>query len=153
MENIDSVNEYFRRKFSLKKLPRLLIIEGADGSGKTTILEKIFSELKEKRVKYSYDNSKRRKIPGEILLEFRKAVVERRNENITEKYIKRIKKGERIELVITDKSPYVEYFYQQTKWEHARLNIKENHQLEKKIFELEEVIDAAIVIHLKNKNA
>jgi len=153
MESIDSIREYLERKFDLKHLPRLLIFEGADGTGKTTIIEKIKRKMEEKGLGYSHNKNKVRRSEGESMLSFRERVTEQRNQDIMEGYMKKIINGEDCAFVITDKSPYVEYFYQKTKWNHERLDIFQNHQLEKKIFELKSVIDSAIVIHLKNDKA
>src|SRR6266542_1860010 len=151
--NIDSVNEYLQKKFLLKKLPRLLVIEGADGSGKTTIIRKLKEELRQKGLKYLHNETKRRRKENETLLEFREGVTNRRNQNLIEGLIHRIKHEGGCKIVITDKSPYVEFFYQKTKWNHERLNTYESHQLMKKVFASSEVIDASLIIHLKNPEA
>src|SRR6266498_5141533 len=152
-DNIDSVNAYLKRKFLLKKLPRLLVIEGADGSGKTTIIRKLKEKLKQSGLKYLHNEIKRRRQENETLLEFREGVTNRRNQNLIKGLIHRIKHEGGYEIVITDKSPYVEFFYQKTKWNHERLNIYESHQLMKKVFVSSKVIDASLVIHLKNPEA
>ncbi len=151
--NIDSVNEYLQRKFLLKKLLRLLVIEGADGSGKTTIIRKLKEELKRRGLKYLHNEIKRRRQENETLLEFREGVTNRRNQNLIEGLIHRIKHEGGCEIVITDKSPYVEFFYQKTKWNHERLNTYKSHQLMKKVFASSEVIEASLAIHLKNSEA
>src|SRR6266536_6444523 len=81
--NIDSVNEYLQRKFLLKKLPRLLVIEGSDGSGKTTIIRKLKKKLEQRGLKYLHNEIKRRQ-ENETLLEFREGVTNRRNQNLIE---------------------------------------------------------------------
>jgi thymidylate kinase/ADP-ribose pyrophosphatase YjhB (NUDIX family) len=150
MDNIDSINEYLKRKYQLKVLPRLLIIEGSDGSGKTTNLEKIKQEFQRRKIGFLHNTKKRRKYPGEAMLDFRKAVVKQRNENLTEGLLECIKAGIICQFIIVDKSPYVEYFYQKTNWDHERLEGFEQFLLEKQIFELKDVLDAAFVIHLRN---
>ena len=40
-----------------------------------------------------------------------------------EGYMNKIINGEDCAFVTMDKSPYVEYFYQKTKWNHERLDI------------------------------
>lgn len=150
MNNIDSVNEYLKRKYRLKTLPRLLIIEASDGSGKTTNLEKIKKELQGREINFLHNTKKRRRLPGESMLEFRKAVVEQRNKNITKGLVECLSAGIACQFMIIDKSPYVEYFYQKTNWNHERIEGFEQFLLEKRIFELKDVLDAAFVIHLKN---
>src|SRR6266542_5407304 len=77
--NIDFVNEYLQRKFLLKKLPRLLVIEGANRSGKTTVIRKLKEKLKQSGLKYLHNEVKRRQ-ENETLLEFREGVTNRRNQ-------------------------------------------------------------------------
>jgi hypothetical protein len=70
---------------------------------------------------------------------FRKQVVEEIN--------KRIVEYNNEDIIILDKSPYSEYFYQQTKsLERGMIDAYGNHRMEKEIFKYKEIIDNAIVI-------
>jgi thymidylate kinase len=55
------------------------------------------------------------------------------------------------EWIILDKSPYSEYFYQQTpSFDRGYISRYQNHLLEKEIFKYKDKIDNAIVIFLEN---
>jgi hypothetical protein len=57
------------------------------------------------------------------------------------------------DIIILDKSPYSEYFYQQTKsLDRGIIDAYGNHRMEKEIFKYKEIIVNAIVIFLENKN-
>jgi hypothetical protein len=75
---------------------------------------------------------------------FRKQVVGEINRRITE--------FENEQVIILDKSPYCEYFYQRTtSFDRGYIGIHGNHKMEKEIFKHKEIIDNAIVIFLENK--
>jgi hypothetical protein len=75
---------------------------------------------------------------------FRKEVVEQINRRM-------IEYDEDTDIVILDKSPYCEYFYQKTKsFDRGLITPQGNHEMEKEIFKMKDTIDKAIVIFLEN---
>ena len=58
------------------------------------------------------------------------------------------------DVIITDKSPYSEYFYQRTKsFDRGLINPQGNSKMEEEIFRYKDIIDNAIIIFLKNKQS
>ncbi|EXX65728.1 hypothetical protein RirG_130490 [Rhizophagus irregularis DAOM 197198w] len=54
------------------------------------------------------------------------------------------------DIIILDKSPYCEYYYQKTKsFDRGLITPHGNHEMEKEIFRLKETIDKSIVIFLE----
>ncbi|RIA79866.1 hypothetical protein C1645_839741 [Glomus cerebriforme] len=75
---------------------------------------------------------------------FRKQVVKKIN--------KRLIKFTDENIIILDKLPYCEYFYQKTKsFYRGYISPYRNHKMEKEIFKYKDIIDNAIVIFLENK--
>jgi hypothetical protein len=55
------------------------------------------------------------------------------------------------DVIILDKSPYCEYFYQKTKsFDRGLITPEGNHEMEKEIFRYKKLIDEAIVVFLEN---
>ncbi|EXX70904.1 hypothetical protein RirG_083300 [Rhizophagus irregularis DAOM 197198w] len=74
---------------------------------------------------------------------FRKKVVEQINRRMLEY-------DEDTDIIILDKSPYCEYYYQKTKsFDRGLITSHGNHEMEKEIFRLKETIDKSIVIFLE----
>ncbi|EXX52813.1 hypothetical protein RirG_249720 [Rhizophagus irregularis DAOM 197198w] len=74
---------------------------------------------------------------------FRKEVVEQINRRMLEY-------DEDTDIIILDKSPYCEYYYQKTKsFDRGLITPHGNHEMEKEIFRLKETIDKSIVIFLE----
>ncbi|GET66141.1 retroviral-like aspartic protease 1 [Rhizophagus irregularis DAOM 181602=DAOM 197198] len=98
----------------------------------------------------SRNNKNRKKDKGEFhesKLEtewkFRKEVVEQINRRILEY-------DEDTDIIILDKSPYCEYYYQKTKsFNRGLITPHGNHEMEKEIFRLKGTIDESIVIFLE----
>ena len=74
---------------------------------------------------------------------FRKQVVEEINRRMIE--------FDDEDIIILDKSPYSEYFYQKTKsFDRGLISPYGNHKMEKEIFRYKDIIDNAVVIFLEN---
>ncbi|CAB4443572.1 unnamed protein product [Rhizophagus irregularis] len=141
----------------LKRLGRenklqVVIVEGVDGTGKTTVVEKMIKQLKDKdKLKVRFNTFKRRRNDDERFKEpskeyewlFRKQVVEEINRRMIE--------FDDEDIIILDKSPYSEYFYQKTKsFDRGLISPYGNHKMEKEIFRYKDIIDNAVVIFLEN---
>jgi len=131
---------------------QVIIIDGIDGVGKSTVVEKIINEMRNQGKKVIFNTFKRRRKDDSRFKEpnkeyewlFRKQVVEEIN--------RRIVTFEDEDIIILDKSPYCEYFYQKTKsFDRGLINAIGNHKMEKEIFRYENIIENAIVIFLENK--
>ena len=138
-------------KVGLRGKPELIILDGVDGTGKTSVVTNLRKRFDMKGEKVRFNTFKRRRedkkkfkeIRKETEWEFRKEVVEEINRRITEYRNK--------EWIILDKSPYSEYFYQQTpSFDRGYISRYQNHLLEKEIFRYKDIIDNAIVIFLEN---
>jgi thymidylate kinase len=139
-------------KLKLKVKPKVVIIDGVDGVGKSTIVENIIKEFQKEGKSVRFNTFKRRRSDKEKFKEpsvkyewlFRKEVVEQIN--------KRISEYKNEEIIMLDKSPYCEYFYQKTKsFDRGLITPDGNHRMENEIFKYKEIIDNAIVIFLENK--
>ncbi|EXX50501.1 hypothetical protein GLOIN_2v1791704 [Rhizophagus irregularis DAOM 181602=DAOM 197198] len=131
--------------------PKIIIICGVNGTGETFIVNKLIKEFEKAGQSVRFNTFKRRredndkyKIPKKgIEWEFRKEVVEQIN--------RRMEEHENEDWLILDKSPYSEYFYQQTpSFDRGYISKYENHLLEKEIFRNKRIIDGSIVIFLEN---
>ena len=107
--------EELLKKLNRKNKPQVIIIDGVDGVGKSTVVENIIKRLEEKdKVKVIFNTFKKRRNNDKRFEEpskeyewlFRKQVVEEINRRIIE-YTDE-------DIIILDKSPYCEYFYQKT---------------------------------------
>ena len=134
-----------------KALPILLMFDGVDGAGKTTIVENIIKKLKESNVKVIFNTFKRRRNDNPLFEEptikyewmFRKEVVEQINRRLVE-YTDE-------DIIIVDKSPYCEYFYQKTGcFDRGTIKPQGNFKMDQEIFKYKDIIDNAIVIFLEN---
>ncbi|GBC36337.2 hypothetical protein GLOIN_2v1791704 [Rhizophagus irregularis DAOM 181602=DAOM 197198] len=132
--------------------PKIIIICGVDGTGKTFIVNKLIKEFEKVGQSVRFNTFKRRredndkyKIPKKgIEWEFRKEVVEQIN--------RRMEEHDNEDWLILDKSPYSEYFYQQTpSFDRGYITRYENHLLEKEVFRNKRIIDESIVIFLENE--
>ena len=135
----------------LFKAPKLIIIDGVDGVGKTTIVENIIKQLQLEGDSVIYNKFKRRRSDNdnfktptkEYEWVFRKEVVQEIN--------RRMITYTNEDWIIIDKSPYSEYFYQKVKeFDRKLITPYGNHLMEHEIFNYKEIIDNAIVIFLEN---
>ncbi|GET62290.1 1-phosphatidylinositol 4,5-bisphosphate phosphodiesterase-like [Rhizophagus irregularis DAOM 181602=DAOM 197198] len=131
--------------------PEIVIIDGVDGLGKTSIVQNLIKEWEKQGLKVRFNTYKRRRKDKDEFYEskmetewkFRKEVVEQINKRMLEY-------DEDTDIIILDKSPYCEYYYQKTKSFDRRLITPHgNHEMEKEIFRLKETIDKSIVIFLE----
>src|ERR1700722_12018505 len=145
--------EELLKKLNCKNKPQVIIIDGVDGVGKSTVVENIIKRLEEKgklkvifnKFKKRRNNNKRFEEPSkEYEWLFRKQVVEEINRRMIEFTDE--------DIIILDKSPYCEYFYQKTEsFDRGLINPYGNHKMEKEIFKYKDIIDNAMVIYLENK--
>src|SRR5579862_2455130 len=140
------------RDLKREKKPQLVIIDGVDGVGKTSIVKKLIEQLEKEGDKVIFNTFKRKREDKEEFLipseeyewKFRKEVVEQIN--------RRLVTYTDEDWIIVDKSPYSEYFYQKTKeFDRGLILPHGNHEIEKEIFRHKEIVDNAIVIFLENK--
>jgi thymidylate kinase len=140
-------------KLNLENKPQVVIICGVDGVGKSTVVKNVIKRLGERdKLKVKFNTFKRRRNDDERFKEaskkyewlFRKQVVEEINRRMIEFTDE--------EIIILDKSPYCEYFYQKNEsFDRGLINPYGNHKMEKEIFKYKDIIDNAIVIFLENK--
>ncbi|GET01554.1 hypothetical protein GLOIN_2v1791704 [Rhizophagus clarus] len=151
--NLDDKSEKeILQKLGRKSKPQVIIIDGVDDVGKSTVVEKIINEMRNQGKKVIFNTFKRRRKDDSRFKEpnkeyewlFRKQVVEEIN--------RRIVTFEDEDIIILDKSPYCEYFYQKTKsFDRGLIDAIGNHKMEREIFRYENIIENAIVIFLENK--
>ncbi|UZO02672.1 uncharacterized protein OCT59_021151 [Rhizophagus irregularis] len=131
--------------------PEIVIIDGVDGLGKTSIVQNLIKEWEKQGLKVRFNTYKRRRKDKDEFHEskmdtewkFRKEVVEQINRRMLEY-------DEDTDIIILDKSPYCEYYYQKTKsFDRGLITPHGNHEMEKEIFRLKETIDKSIVIFLE----
>jgi len=148
-KNADALSRLLTMKNGKK--PTIVIIDGVDGIGKTSIVQNLIREWEKQGLKVRFNTFKRRRKDKEEFHEpkletewkFRKEVVEQINRRTLE-YDKDT------DIVILDKSPYCEYYYQKTKsFDRGLITPYGNFEMEKEIFRLKEVIDESIVIFLE----
>ncbi|GBC54389.2 enzymatic polyprotein, putative [Rhizophagus irregularis DAOM 181602=DAOM 197198] len=151
-KNADALSRLLTMKKGKK--PMIVIIYGVDGVGKTSVVTNLIKEWEKQGLKVRFNTFKRRRgdnpefeIPKlETEWKFRKEVVEQINRRMLEF-------DEDTNIVILDKSPYCEYFYQRTKsFDRGLITPEGNHEMEKEIFRYKDLIDKAIVIFLENNN-
>ncbi|GBC40100.1 1-phosphatidylinositol 4,5-bisphosphate phosphodiesterase-like [Rhizophagus irregularis DAOM 181602=DAOM 197198] len=135
----------------VEEQPEIVIIDGVDGLGKTSIVQNLIKEWEEQGLKVRFNTYKRRRKDKDEFHEskmdtewkFRKEVVEQINRRMVEY-------DEDTDIIILDKSPYCEYYYQKTKsFDRGLITPHGNHEMEKEIFRLKETIDKSIVIFLE----
>lgn len=150
--NLDKdTRERILKRNNRKTQPILIIIDGVDGVGKTTIVENIRKRIEAQKFKVIFNTFKRRRNDKEIFKTpdikyewmFRKEVVEQIN--------RRMITYTNEDIIIIDKSPYCEYFYQRTNsFDRGIITSYGNFKMEQEIFKYKDIIDNAIVIFLEN---
>ena len=141
-------------ELELIRKPKLIIIDGVDGVGKTSVVTRVKEQLEKEGSKVIWNKFKRKRCDREEFKEpsekyewqFRKEVVGEIN--------RRLVTYKNENWIITDKSPYSEYFYNKTKeFERGLILPYENYLLDREIFKYKEIIDCATVIFLENENS
>ncbi|EXX62263.1 transposon Ty3-I Gag-Pol polyprotein [Rhizophagus irregularis DAOM 181602=DAOM 197198] len=140
-KNADALSRLLTMKKGKK--PTIVIIDGVDGVGKTSVVTNLIKEWEKQGLKVRFNTFKRRRgdnpefeIPKlETEWKFRKEVVEQINRRMLEF-------DKDTDIVILDKSPYCEYFYQRTKsFDRGLITPEGNHEMEKEIFRYKDLID------------
>lgn len=148
----DRTRERLLKEVNRKAIPQLIIIDGVDGVGKTTIVENLIKKFQEQGLKVINNTFKRRRSDNPKFTKpnlkyewmFRKEVVEQIN--------RRMITYDNEDIILLDKSPYCEYFYQRTKsFDRGYITPYGNFRMEEEIFKYKDIIDNAIVIFLENK--
>jgi thymidylate kinase len=148
----EKTRENLLKEMNRKTLPQLIIIDGVDGVGKTTIVEKLIEKFKSQGLKVINNTFKRRRSDNPKFTKptikyewmFRKEVVEQIN--------KRMITYDKEDIILLDKSPYCEYFYQKTNsFDRGYIKPYGNYRMETEIFKYKDIIDNAIIIFLENK--
>ncbi|CAB4440181.1 unnamed protein product, partial [Rhizophagus irregularis] len=125
--------------------------DALNGLGKTSIVQNLIEEWEKQGLKVRFNTFKRRRKDKDEYHEskletewkFRKEVVEQINRRMLEY-------DEDTDIIILDKSPYCEYYYQKTKsFDRGLITPHGNHEMKKEIFRLKETIDKSIVIFLE----
>ena len=141
------------KEINRKTIPQLIIIDGVDGVRKTTVVENLIKKFEEQGLKVINNTFKRRRQDNPKFMKptskyewmFRKEVVQQIN--------RRIITYDKQEIILLDKSPYCEYFYQRTKsFDRGYITPYGNYRMEEEIFKYKDIIENAIVIFLENKS-
>lgn len=148
-KNADALSRLLKEE---EKQPTIVIIDGVDGVGKTSVVNNLIKEWRRLGLKVRFNTFKRRredkkefeKPSAKTEWKFRREVVEQINRRMFEY-------DEDTDIVILDKSPYCKYFYQKMKsFDRGLISPVGNHEMEKEIFRYKGTIDKSIVMFLEN---
>ena len=149
----EKTKERLLKEMNRETVPQLIIIDGVDGVGKTTIVEKLIKKFQDQGLRVINNTFKRRRSDNPKFAKsslkyewlFRKEVVEQIN--------KRMITYDKEDIILLDKSPYCEYFYQRTKsFDRGYIKPYGNFRMEEEIFKYKDIIENAIVIFLENRS-
>ncbi|GES79037.1 enzymatic polyprotein, putative [Rhizophagus clarus] len=134
--NLDDKSEKeILQKLGRKSKPQVIIIDGVDGVGKSTVVEKIINEMRNREKEVIFNAFKRRRKDDSRFKEPNKEYEWLFRRQVVEEINRRIVTYEDEDIIILDKSPYCEYFYQKTKsFDRGLINAIGNHKMEKEIF-------------------
>jgi thymidylate kinase len=134
-----------------KKEPVIVIIDGVDGVGKSTVVKSLIEEWKKKELSVRFNTFKRRRQDKEEFKVPRKETEWKFRREVVEQINKRMFVHNNEDIIILDKSPYCEYFYQKTKsFDRGLIDDIGNEKMEDEIFRYKNIIDESIVIFLEN---
>ena len=154
---INSLEYYIKQELQIQTIPKLIIIEGVDGCGKTTLANEIIQKIGEENVTFNrrtifnkYDAFKftRRDANhhGYNEAQFRQAVVQSINRRI--EFI-----DGKQPFIILDKTPYSEIFYKETEplriRDQTEISNQEWEEIKKECLKHKDIIDNAYIIILK----
>ena len=153
---INSLEYYIKQELQIQTIPKLIIIEGVDGCGKTTLANEIIQEIGEENVTFNrrtifnkYDafkfTRKDANHHGYNEAQFRQAVVQSINRRIE------FVNGKQ-PFIILDKTPYSEIFYKRTesfKEYQTRISTQEWEAIERECLKHKDIIDNAHIIVLQ----
>ena len=153
---INSLEYYIKQELQIQTIPKLIIIEGVDGCGKTTLANEIIQEIGEENVTFNrrtifnkYDafkfTRKDANHHGYNEAQFRQAVVQSINRRIE------FVNGKQ-PFIILDKTPYSEIFYKRTesfKEYQTRISTQEWEAIERECLKHKDIIDNAHIIVLR----
>ena len=145
------LEEKWLKELGLIKKPTLVIMDGVDAVGKTTVVKNIIKEIENNREKVIWNKFKRRRSDNENFRVKSKKYEWMFRKECVEEINRRLVTYDDEEWIIVDKSPYSEYYYQKTpEFDRGYVTPYGNHLMEKEIFKYKEIIDSAIVIFLEN---
>ena len=154
---INSLEYYIKQELQIQTIPKLIIIEGVDGCGKTTLANKIIKKIGEENVTFNrrtifnkYDafkfTRKDANHHGYNEAQFRQAVVQSINRRI--EFI-----NGKQPFIILDKTPYSEIFYRETEplriRDQTKISNQEWEEIKKECLKYKDIIDNAYVIVLQ----
>ena len=143
------------KKMKITKIPDIIVVDGVDGVGKSTVVGNIIKEFEKEGLKVRFNTFKRRRSDDKRFEEptvkyewlFRKQVVEQINRRM-------IEWDNDVDIVILDKSPYCEFFYQRvSSFDRGWISPYGNYKMESEILKYKDIIDNAIVVFLKNEKS
>ena len=153
---IGSLEYYVKKELQIQTIPKLILIEGIDGCGKTTLIENIMNKLGQQSCEFNTRTKFNKYDPFKFTRkdanyhnynegQFRQAVVQSINRRI--EYVDGKKP-----YILADKSPYAEIFYQRTESfieYQTRINPKQWKNVEKECMKHKDIIDNAYVFVIK----
>lgn len=154
---INSLEYYIKQELQIQTIPKLIIIEGVDACGKTTLANEIIKQIGKNNVTFNrrtifneYDAFKfTRKDANDYgynEAQFRQAVVQSINRRI--EFI-----DGKQPFIIMDKTPYSEIFYRDTESlkirDQTSISNQEWEEIEKECLKHKDIIDNAFIIMLQ----
>ena len=153
---INSLEYYIKQELQIQTIPKLIIIEGVDGCGKTILANEIIEQIGENNVTFNrqtifnkYDafkfTRKDANYHGYNEAQFRQAVVQSINRRI--EFI-----DGKQPFIILDKTPYSEIYYKKTesfKEYQTKISNQEWEEIERECLKHKDIIDNAHVIVLQ----
>jgi ADP-ribose pyrophosphatase YjhB (NUDIX family)/adenylate kinase family enzyme len=150
---IGSLKFYIKKELQIERIPKLIMIEGVDGCGKTTIANEIIEKIGNEKCIFNrqtktdkYDPFKFKRKDAEYHnyneAQFRQAVVQALNRRIE------FVDGKQ-PFIIVDKSPYSEILYQKTESfveYRTKISSEEWKGIEKECLKHKDIIDNAYVM-------
>ncbi|RIA82238.1 hypothetical protein C1645_835684 [Glomus cerebriforme] len=118
----DETEKELLKKLGRKNKPQVIIIDGVDGIGKSTIVENIIKQLGKEGLKVRFNTFKRRRNDDERFRELSKKYEWLFRKQVVEEINRRMIKFTDEDIVVLDKSPYCEYFYQKTERREMKKN-------------------------------
>ncbi|RIA83662.1 hypothetical protein C1645_742892 [Glomus cerebriforme] len=148
----DEIEKELLKKLGWKNKPQIIIIDGVDGVGKSTVVENMIKQVEKEGLKVRFNTFKRRRNDDERFKELSKKYEWLFRKQVVEEINRRIVEFTNEDVIILDKLLYCEYFYQKTKsFNRGYISPYGNHRMEKEIFKYKKIIDNAIIIFLENK--
>ncbi|GES77336.1 putative integrase core domain protein [Rhizophagus clarus] len=131
----EKIKKKLLKRLRLRKEPQVIIIDGVDGVGKSTVVENIVKDLEREEKKIIFNKFKRR----------------RQDDKRFEKPNKRYEWLFRKQVVEEINRRIIKYRDKDTKsFDRGLITPYGNHKMEEKIFKYKNIVDNAIIIFLEN---